>query len=144
MAKEYSEKHQPIWLEAKHTLPSSGERRNFELPLGHLLNKVNDHCGNRPPDDGVDLFDGVPQLEVRVVGRQLQLEDQPINLVDHQSHRQIFTDGMLHQVFGIAHDLKQIRHAHLKTYSLDCINNQHHTIGQPERGSDLIREVDMA
>ena len=31
-------------------------------------------------DQRVDLLDGVPQLMIRVVGRQLQLCDQPVHL----------------------------------------------------------------
>lgn len=45
-------------------------------PLAHLLCVL----ATILDEEGVDLLDGMPQLVVRVVGRQLQLCDEPVHL----------------------------------------------------------------
>lgn len=42
---------------------------------------------------GVHLLNGVHQFVVRVVGGQLELQNQPVDFVDHQSERQLFQHG---------------------------------------------------
>ncbi len=45
-------------------------------------------------DERVDLLNGVPELVVRVVRRQLQLRDQPVQLGQHQRDRQALGGGL--------------------------------------------------
>ena len=53
----------------------------------------------------VDLIHHVAQLVVRIDRRQLQLQDQSIDLVDEQYNTQSFLDGMLDDALGLHHDL---------------------------------------
>ena len=51
----------------------------------------------------VHLFDGVHQLVVRVVGGQLELQDEAVDLVDHQRERQLFVHRHFNHFGGAQH-----------------------------------------
>ena len=89
LAKDLRVKHQPICADANETLPFSGETRCFgsgSISLQRVRRQLV-ACGETCEidglrDDGVDLLDRVLELDVRIAGRQAQLEDQAVDLVD--------------------------------------------------------------
>ena len=58
------------------------------------------------PDDVVDLVDDVPQFVVGVGGRQLQLKDEAVDLVDADGDSQALLQSVLDQPLRVQHHLQ--------------------------------------
>lgn len=61
------------------------------------------------PYQPVDLIHNVAQLVVGVGGRQLQLQDQPVDLVDAHGDRQPLLHRVLDQPLCVQHHLRTTR-----------------------------------
>ena len=95
------------------------ERRVLVSPVGSL-------------DDGVDLLEGVPNLVVRVRGWKLELEDEPVHLVDEDADGQTLLRRVLDQALRAAH------------HTLHRVDHEHHAVAEAVTRGDLVAEVDVA
>ena len=83
-------------------------------------------------DDHVDLVKRVLQLIVSVLGRQLKLQDQAIELVQEHDNWLLEAHGFFNKPVDI------------KRHALYAINNQQHSICQTQRRTHLITEAGVA
>lgn len=66
--------------------------------------------------EGIDFIDGVAELEVGVVGWDLELCDEAVHLADEQADGQTLLAGLLDGLLGDQHD------------ALHGINHQQHAV----------------
>ena len=83
-------------------------------------------------DDGVDLLDDRLELEKGIGGRHLQLEHEPVELIDHKDDGQALAEDMADEALGGRDD------------PLDAVDDEEHPIGQPERRRHLVAKVGVA
>src|SRR5699024_10152595 len=92
---------------ANRTLLSSGETieavSECDLQRKRRWNRLGHLHRHYSLDDSVDFVENVSDLVVGVLRRQLQLQDQSIDFVDANRHRQSFLQGMLQQSLGVEH-----------------------------------------
>ena len=82
--------------------------------------------------EGVDFINGVAQLEVGIIRRNLQLCDESVHLADEQADRETLLACLLDGLLSHQHD------------TLYCIDYQQDAICQPHCCRDLVIEVDVA
>ncbi len=83
-------------------------------------------------DDGVHLVDHLAQLEVRVLRRDLELEHQPVELVDEEHHGQSLRHRRPDRPLSVEH------------HALHSVDDDERAVGEAEAGDHLVREVDVA
>ena len=79
----------------------------------------------------IHFLENVPDLEVRVARRELQLDNQPVEFVQHKDNWQPFPRRGFHSKFSG------------KQWTFDEINNQHHAIRKTHSSDDFVHEVWM-
>mmetsp|Transcript_46784 Transcript_46784/g.113976 ORF Transcript_46784/g.113976 Transcript_46784/m.113976 type:complete len:318 (+) Transcript_46784:2121-3074(+) len=82
-------------------------------------------------NEAVHLLNHVLQLEVGVLGRELELEDEPVDLVDNER------DGLLLEACHLDHAIRVEHHP------LHSINHQQKPVAYTHRGAHLVDEVDV-
>lgn len=82
-------------------------------------------------DDDVDGLDGTGEGLVKILLRNLQLQESTINLVDDDNRLDTLTKSLSQDGLGL--------HAH----TLNGVNDNERTIGDTERGGNLGREINV-
>jgi hypothetical protein len=70
--------------------------------------------------NGVDLFQSVHELVVRVGGRQTQLENEAVNFVQHHTNGQFVLHSVAQRALRLHH------------HTLHCIDHHHRTVRQTQ------------
>mmetsp|Transcript_51916 Transcript_51916/g.135484 ORF Transcript_51916/g.135484 Transcript_51916/m.135484 type:complete len:1224 (-) Transcript_51916:361-4032(-) len=80
----------------------------------------------------VDLLDHVLELEVGVGGRQLELQDEPVDLVDDEHDGQPLLARLADEAVGVEHE------------AVHGVHHQQHPVCRARRRRHLVGEVDVA
>ena len=81
--------------------------------------------------DSVDLVEQVPHPLVRLRGGVSHLDDEPIELVEHEAHLQAFLPSLPEHRVGLHAD------------ALDHVHHHEPSVAEASRGGDLAAEVDV-